>query len=115
MIHEDGIEVYLKPGSEAKDDLRFPELELEESDGLRKRCCVPAIEEQFRVVIKYSHTFNMSSGDCLYEGIAADMRRGGVKKGSTLLPKCSVLGQTMKHGSIRGTTPKLRMRSLSGK
>lgn len=73
MIHEDGIEVYLKPLGKSKVNLRFPELKLDDGNALRKRCCIPAIEEEFQVVIKFAKTFDTRSTECVNVALAGNI------------------------------------------
>ena len=70
MKHEDGIEVYLKPRRHGGDDLRFPETELSDEDPLRARCCVPVIEQQCDIVIRFSKDFDLFAANAM--SIASD-------------------------------------------
>lgn len=64
MIHEDGIEVYLKPGGSENEDIKFAEFALPDSDYDEKsgeaqvnRCTVLAREGAFSVVVRCSPGF----------------------------------------------------------
>ena len=75
MISSDGIEVYLKPRGQDADGLRFPELPIiqDESDTdicHLSRFYVPAVDEDFQVVIRFPKNYDMFSAGCLSTGIS---------------------------------------------
>jgi hypothetical protein len=59
MKHEDGIEVYLKPRRKGISALRCPEYIIPDDDPMRRRCCIPMIEEDCTPVIRFSKRFDM--------------------------------------------------------
>ncbi|KAF7192973.1 hypothetical protein HII31_05704 [Pseudocercospora fuligena] len=72
MIHEDGIEVYLKPVGPDSDNVRFAEFPLEdvqihgEPDSNRnRRCVILARPEAFQVVVRINDKFKMYGANSL--------------------------------------------------
>lgn len=72
MIHEDGIEVYLKPVGPDSDNVRFAEFPLDhvqingEPDSDRnRRCVILARAEAFQVVVRIRESFKMYSANAL--------------------------------------------------
>jgi hypothetical protein len=71
MIHDDGIEVYLKPGGDDEQHLRRCELEEEPSeDGKYRQCHVLVGNEDLKVVIRFGETFRLFTADCIHVVIA---------------------------------------------
>ena len=95
MKQEDGTEVYLKPRGDGSDNLRFPELMVPDHDPMRRRCCIPVIESDCQVVVRFSNDFDLFTANSARIGYQYNEPRFGGSNASLgiALRRSMVVGQ----------------------
>ena len=76
MIHEDGLEVYLKPKGVDTDDRKFREVPQLPDDIHHRRSVVLEAKGALKVVVKFSDTFDMHGASALHAIISTKTSHG---------------------------------------
>ena len=110
MKHEDGIEVYLKPIRERGDDVQFPEFGLPDEDPLRSRCCVPVIEQEFEIVVRFSKRFDLFAANSIGVSFAYDSLSNGRRPLGWPIKKSLVAGLQYRYRYLSFNGPKAKVK-----